>query len=110
MNTQTEKMEGKLCYFARVNPKGVADKTIETDVLSGTISTNPLEAYKSLLGDLFLPILDTQDNWGKCQSDQHVEFITGATKFGHTLTEAVASLEGGVCPHTKTRCARTRKR
>lgn len=92
---QQDKHEGRTCYFVRTNPKGIQEKSLESDMIAGTVTTNALEAYKTLLMDLYLPILESQEKWGKCQEDQHTEFLMGATKFANTLAEAVSSLDGG---------------
>jgi dynein heavy chain len=90
-------MDGKVVFFVRIGPKGVRDKEMEQDMLSGVIAVpNALDTYHRLLSDIFVPILQKQDTWGKIQEDQTTEFMTGAIKFGNTLAEAVSSLEGGV--------------
>ena len=48
-----DNLTGKCVYFARVNPKGVDVKTIETDVAYGEILGSPLASLQVVLQDIF---------------------------------------------------------
>jgi len=92
---EIEKLDKKAVYFIRVNPKGVGEK-IEQDVVVGDTIGTPIETFRTLLTELYLPILEVQKDWGKNQEAATSEFLLGMGKFGNTLTEAASSLKGGV--------------
>lgn len=83
-------------YFARLNPKGVNEKSIESDVACGEVSGTALENFRVLVSDLYLPIIQEQQTWGKLPQEHTSEFRTTTSKFGSMLTEAVNTVSGGV--------------
>lgn len=52
-NGREDNLTGKCVYFARVNPKGVSAKEVETDVTYGEIVGTPLGSLQSILQDVF---------------------------------------------------------
>ena len=89
-------LTNKAVYFVRTSPKGVFEKSVEQDVAVGEIAEGSLETFRTLLTEVFIPILKQQHSWGKSSEEETKEFIQGAAKFGTILTEAVSSLQGGV--------------
>lgn len=49
----------------RINPKGVSEKTVDADVASGELTGSALENFRALVSDLYLPIIQEQQGWGK---------------------------------------------
>jgi dynein heavy chain len=93
---QAERLVGKCVYIARITPKGVTEKTFEHDLAVGEIQGSALDVFKSLVSDLYLPLLQEQQSWGKAPEAHTKEFLTGAQKFSGVLNEAVNCLKGGV--------------
>ena len=61
---QGDRLTGKCVYFARVNPRGVSEKTLESDVVAGDISgPGALDAVRALVADVYLPLLQVR-GWG----------------------------------------------
>ena len=89
-------MVGKAVYFARLNPKGITEKTIESDVACGEVSGTALENFRTLVADLYVPIIQEQQAWGKVPQEHTAEFKTTSQKFGSMLSEAVSTVNGGV--------------
>ncbi|MEW5318622.1 MAG: hypothetical protein WDW38_009830 [Sanguina aurantia] len=74
-----EHIQGKGVYFARLNPKGIQERSLEGDISSGELSGSSLEDLKALV------------------TPEHTTDFVGATlKFGAMLSEAVATVSGGV--------------
>lgn len=58
---QGDRLNGKCVYFARVNPRGVSEKTLESDLVAGDISgPDALDAVRALVADVYLPLLQVQ--------------------------------------------------
>lgn len=58
---QNERLTGKCVYFVRINPKGVSEKTWDVDMAAGDIiGPGALAAFKTLVSDLYLPILQVR--------------------------------------------------
>jgi len=91
-----ERLVGKCVYFVRLAPKPVTEKTVEADIATGELNGNTLEIFKSLVADLYVPILEEQTAWGKAPQDNAKQFVAGAHKFGDMLGLATASLRGAV--------------
>ncbi|KIZ06068.1 Dynein gamma chain, flagellar outer arm [Monoraphidium neglectum] len=84
---QNDRLTGKCVYFARINPKGVSEKTWDADMAAGDIvGPGALGAFRAL----------EQSGWGKMPQDHTKEFLEGAGKFGAVLTEAVNCLACGI--------------
>ena len=92
-------LRGKAVYFIRLSSKGVTDKTVEQDVAVGEVQGTALDAFRSLVSDLYLPLLREQPGdttWGKAPEEASTEFMQGAQRLVSVLTEAAQSLTGGV--------------
>lgn len=68
---------GKCMFFVRINPKGVSEKAIESDIAVGEIQGSALDTFKALVADLYLPVLQEQGSWGKMPADHMQEFLAG---------------------------------
>jgi hypothetical protein len=79
---QGERLSGKCLFFVRVNPKGITEKTLESDVAVGEIQGSALDTFKALLADLFLPLLQEQSSWGKMPPQHTKDFLAGAHVVG----------------------------
>ena len=62
-NGREDNLTGKCVYFARVNPKGVTAKDVETDVTYGEIVGTPLGSLQSILQDVFQVISHLNSMW-----------------------------------------------
>lgn len=93
---QEDRLQGKCVYFVRLNPKGVSERAVDTDMITGEIAGNALDLFKSMVADLYVPILEDQTAWGKQSQENTKEFLTTAHKFGDLLVQAVSSLEGAL--------------
>lgn len=94
--TQLDKLSGKCVYFVRTNPKGISEKTYENDMAVGEITGTALDTFKALVSDLYLPLFQEQQSWGKMPQDHTKEFLSGAGKFSSVLSEASNCLQGGI--------------
>lgn len=63
---------------------------------SGELSGSSLEDLKALVADLYLPIVQEQAGWGKVTPEHTTDFVGATLKFGAMLSEAVATVSGGV--------------
>jgi hypothetical protein len=93
---QLDKLSGKCVYFVRTNPKGITEKTCEADMAVGEITGTALDTFKALVSDLYLPLFQEQQSWGKMPQDHTKEFLSGAGKFSSVLAEASNCLQGGI--------------
>jgi dynein heavy chain len=85
---QGERLSGKCLFFVRVNPKGISEKTLESDVAVGEIQGSALDTFKALLADLFLPLLQEQSSWGKMPPQHTKDFLTGLCWQQHVYVKA----------------------
>ena len=87
-------------YLLRTTTKkeGIVEKGCEQDIMCGLIRGNALDSFRTLIGQLYAPVLKQQGRhgWGKAREDSTKEFVRAVSKFGATLTEASHSLLGGV--------------
>lgn len=76
---QNDRLTSKCVFFARVNPKGVSEKTLDTDVVAGDIvGPGALAALHALVSDVYLPVLQEQGGWGKMPAEHTKDFLEGA--------------------------------
>lgn len=73
--SQKEPIQNKAVFFLRVNPKGVSEKSADVDMVVGEIGAKPLDAYRSLLAEMYLPLLAEQSNWGHSQPEETAHFL-----------------------------------
>lgn len=74
---QGERLSGKCLFFVRINPKGINEKSLDTDIAVGEIQGSALETFKALVEDLYLPVLREQQGWGKMAAEHTQEFLAG---------------------------------
>ena len=108
-------LRGKAVYFIRITSKTVTDKTVEQarvradapdlhshppsaqDVAVGELQGSALDSFRTLVSDLYLPLLREQEGgWGKATEELSGEFMSGAVRLVTVLGEAAQSLQGGV--------------
>ena len=95
----SERIKNKCVYFHRNLEE---DKAINTqqandmEVFYGEIAAEPLSSLESQLTATCLPMVKEINDWGKCEEDQVTEFLSNVNRFASDLTEAQASLSGGV--------------
>lgn len=93
---QNERVANKAVFFARTNPKGVYERSIDSDVTCGEVSGSALDSYRAIMSELYVPIIQEQQQWGKVSQEHTTEFRSSAQKFGSMLGEAVAIVTGGI--------------
>jgi hypothetical protein len=91
-----DNLTGKCVYFVCVNPKGVDQKTCETDIAYGEILGTPLGSLQTVLQEIFQPWTDHNDKLNKCSEGDWKEYVTAMGKFTNLVTEAVHSLDMSV--------------
>ena len=75
MHAQKEQLANKLVYFVRTNAKGVSEKAPEVDMAAGEINPDSLQSYRTLLTELYMPLLSAQDALGKASNQQSAELL-----------------------------------
>ena len=67
------------------------------DIACGELAGSALDAFRTLMNDLYLPILREQDQaWGVAPEDAAGDFLQGSARLVSVLGEAANSLLGGV--------------
>ena len=64
--------------------------------MTGEVSGTALANFSAMVSELYLPIVQEQQLWGKAPADQTKEFVGTTQKFGSMLSEAVTTVTGGV--------------
>eukprot|EP00439_Symbiodinium_sp_Y106_P074138 s629_g14.t1 len=97
---ENERIKSLAVYFLRNVPQ---DRAIKTDVFSdqellfGEVTPNPLESLSTTLATVFRPIAARQEaNWGQCDEEQKIDFLTNFEKFTVELSESISALSGGI--------------
>eukprot|EP01028_Stygiella_incarcerata_P006636 TRINITY_DN270_c0_g1_i1.p1 TRINITY_DN270_c0_g1~~TRINITY_DN270_c0_g1_i1.p1 ORF type:complete len:4523 (-),score=1222.92 TRINITY_DN270_c0_g1_i1:192-13760(-) len=88
-------------YFVRHTEPGVAVSTKENDIIQeltfGVISgTSALNAMHQILEDVYFPLLQEQQDWGKAAEEGKVEFMSTMRKFEETLSNVVVVQQEGI--------------
>lgn len=88
----------KAIYFQRsCGFRAVSPKEMEMDMSYGEILNSPLEDFDRALGQVFLPLLKKQQEWGKCKGDADAKALfESATSLRKTLDEAIINVNVGV--------------
>ena len=96
---QGESGNAKAIYFQRsCGFRAVSSKDIELDIAYGEILNSPLEDFDRILGQVFLPLLKQQDDWGKCNGDADARaLLDSAQTLRKTLDEAIVNVNAGEC-------------
>jgi len=95
------KLRGKGVYFMR-NTKGgaptPATATTDENVLFGEISEHTVGVLKTLINNVYKPMLDKMDGaeWKMCEADQQKEFMQTFDKFAKELMEAQESFKSNI--------------
>jgi hypothetical protein len=92
---------GKCVFFVRVNPKGVSEKSLETDLAAGEIQGSALETFRALVADLYLPVLQEQTSWGKMPPHHTRDFLSGEA---HSLCKGCAGWDELGCDRQRKQC------
>ena len=80
-------------YFVRTNTKGVGEKAPEADMAAGEINPDSLQSYRTLLTELYMPLLTAQDALGKATKAQTSELLQVLAECqGHTGTRHQVAL------------------
>jgi len=74
-------LSGKCIFFVRVNPKGISEKSLDTDLAVGDIQGSALDTFKALMSEVYLPVLQEQSNWGKMPTEHTKEFLAGKLRY-----------------------------
>lgn len=77
--------DGKAAYFIRVSPAGIQEKSIDTDIACGILHGSALDNFRALVNEVFLPMLQVQQSWGKVSPEQVQELLGEVQKFGVIL-------------------------
>ena len=65
--------------------------------MCGELSASALDAFRTLMSDLYLPVLREQENaWGAAPEEASSDFLLGSSRFVGVLGTAANSLQGGV--------------
>jgi dynein heavy chain, axonemal len=88
-------------YFVRHTEPGVPVGAKENDIIQeltfGVISgTSALNAMHQILEDVYFPLLQEQQDWGKAAEDGKVEFMSTMRKFEETLSNVVVVQQEGI--------------
>ena len=59
----------------RTNAKGVGEKAPEADMAAGEIAPDSLASYRTLLTELYMPLLSAQEAVGKATTAQTSELL-----------------------------------
>ena len=69
-------------YFLRQHATSVVDPThMERDVFCGEIKGSALQTFGTMLGEIYIPLLKAQKNWGECSTENQTQFINSLDKF-----------------------------
>ncbi|KAM4694307.1 uncharacterized protein O3C94_004765 [Discoglossus pictus] len=78
-----------LLYFLRSETKhDVEVSVMEREIFCGEIKENPVESLKSLLNELYIPVLRAQKDWGSCSQASVTHFLSGLEKYVAAIEEA----------------------
>jgi dynein heavy chain len=92
------KLHDKGVYFLRTtDEKGVTlNVGSDNQVLFGQISEHSVYSLNTIINQVFKPMVEQLDDWGKCEEDQKKEFTSYFEKFANELKEALKSLSQNI--------------
>lgn len=93
---QVDKVTGTCLVFVRTTGSSVTERGVEADITVSLLHGSALENFKSIVTDLYLPVLAEQGAWGKVAKEHVNEFLESAGKFGNMLSETLSIVTGGV--------------
>ncbi len=100
---EIESIKCKAVYFMRTIPTGRTIKlevATDNDLLMGEVSAGVLESFSSSLKQVFLPLIQSNTEWGACSQEQTKEFKQGFGKFVGELEDAISSMNDGIALKT----------
>ncbi|XP_066429677.1 uncharacterized protein [Eleutherodactylus coqui] len=78
-----------LLYFLRLEINHDVDGALmEKEILCGEIKENPVESFRCLLNELYIPLLRAQKDWGLCSQENVASFLSGLEKYVSCIDEA----------------------
>jgi len=94
---QGSAVNAKAIFFQRTcGSRAVSPKDIEMDLSYGEMMNSPLEDFDRALGQVFLPLLKQQEEWGKCRGDADANALfESAASLRKTLDEAILNVSAG---------------
>jgi len=95
---QGQSGNAKAIYFQRnCGFRPVSAKELEMELSYGEILNSPLEDFDRALGQVFLPLLKRQENWGLCKGDDSARALFDSAQcLRKTLDEAIVNVRAGV--------------
>eukprot|EP00002_Diphylleia_rotans_P021973 TRINITY_DN428_c1_g1_i1.p1 TRINITY_DN428_c1_g1~~TRINITY_DN428_c1_g1_i1.p1 ORF type:complete len:4548 (+),score=958.95 TRINITY_DN428_c1_g1_i1:229-13872(+) len=93
---EEDRLTGNGLYFLRSVSRAVELSSIDTDIMTGSITGEILEHLETSLTSLYLPILATQEDWGKNPKENTQEFLFTLRRVSDVLKETVGSLHAGL--------------
>ncbi|KAM4771050.1 dynein axonemal heavy chain 5-like [Rhinophrynus dorsalis] len=78
-----------LLYFLRSETThDIEPALIEREIFCGEIKKNPVESVKSLLNELYIPVLRAHKDWGTCSPESVTHFLAGLEKYVAAIEDA----------------------
>lgn len=68
----------------------------DNEVLFGEISAQSVTSLDTIINRVFKPLVERQDDWGQCETEQKKEFMTVFDKFASELREALKSMQNNI--------------
>ena len=93
-----EGLKGSCVYFVRKRVGEALDLAAGDDgaIVAGTLSGSPLTDLSAILGQVYLPFMQTREKWGSAPEDETKEFVSEFANFTGDIGEARKSLVGGI--------------
>lgn len=83
-----------ILYFLRRDITKEVDHThFEKDIVSGEIKKNAIEHITTLLGDIYLPALKSQRDWGQCTEENKQTCIHTLERLAASLAESASNVQ-----------------
>ena len=83
-----------ILYFLRRDTQKEVDLThFEKDILSGEIKKNAIEHLTTLLGDIYLPALKNQRDWGQCTEENKQSCVHTLERLSVSLAESASTVQ-----------------
>eukprot|EP01138_Halocafeteria_seosinensis_P007479 gb/GECG01007645.1/.p1 GENE.gb/GECG01007645.1/~~gb/GECG01007645.1/.p1 ORF type:complete len:3314 (+),score=514.53 gb/GECG01007645.1/:1-9942(+) len=93
----TDRIKGRALYFLR-NTDGEIDTQKESDesLLTGELNPDVLALFEAQLSDVFKPLVEQKENWGKADEKSKKEFTQDMKRFTEDMEEALRNIGSGV--------------
>ena len=87
--------QNRVClYILRKDTGGEVDiSQMEKELYCGELRHSVLSSLASLLSEAYMPLLNTQRNWGDCSNDSVANFLQNFEKFSNALLETAAQAQ-----------------